>query len=694
MRNRRISLSIQISLLCLSLIVIVSVVVSLVFLNNINRITRDNLESNAKITMQYLETDIQYTLAKSFDMTNYAAAFAHSIQPVSLLKFILGNMLSINPDSFEIYYGTVISRYEPGGYFVAGTDWNPAPPWNQILRPWFSTAMAHPGETVITDPYVDDQTKRVCITIVRTSQDEQGIIRGVVGTDVFLDVFNDIVISRKISPDGETFMIDASGLYLAHSDPEYILQKNFFTDDKSSMKKEEILTSTVNVIIQKDTYICSSPVSGTGWYLISTGPLTTFKAASNRITWMVVFIMLGLTAILCTIAFFFSIYLTSPFKKLVASFTAISSGDLTVVSPDYSSKEASSLSAGFNTFAGGISSLISRIKKSSEHIKGVADNLSSSTEETQEAITVVRDAVHLIREDVIKENESISKTETAVSHLVKEIETLTSKIGEQAVQINDATSAVEKLASSISLIDDNTTSANSHVNDLVQSSKDEKTRLSKTTEAIKIVEKESLALAEMNAVISNVATQTNLLAMNAAIEAAHAGETGKGFAVVASEIRKLAVTTAEQAKSSGDALLSIQNRIIDISDSSGHLEKSFNDMIGIIQLIEQVVANLKEATHEQGIGSRQLLDSISAINMITSDVQNGASAMRLSTDDAASSCSILTELSRDVDEKVKLCSQGVETLTNNSRSVNNSVERTQSGLNDLNESVGSFKVRM
>ncbi|QQO10012.1 methyl-accepting chemotaxis protein [Breznakiella homolactica] len=693
MKKRHVSLSVQILILCLSLVIVISVILSAVFMSNINRITTANLYSSAEITMKYLDTDIQYALSPSFDMTNFAASFADSVTDFNLMQTLLRSMLSENPSAFEIYYGTVISRYDPGGYFVAGTGWNPAPPWDQILRPWFKMGMENPGRTVITAPYVDDQTGRICITVVRTAVTSAGRIAGVVGTDVFLDVLTDIVSTRTIAEGGTTFMIGSDGLYLVHSDPEKILKKNYFEEDGASLRRESVLTNTVEVVFQDNRYICTAPVLGTDWYLVSTGPLSVLQADSRRVFVLVIIIVLVLAAVSSLVALFFSYSLTSPFKQLVTSFNTISGGDLSVVSPEYASKEAFMLSRGFNHFAEGISALVVKIKTASHGIERTADDLSASTIETQKTIAHVQDAVVAIRADVGRENESVAKTESAVNLVVQEIENLNEKIKAQGAQISGASAAIEQLVASIHSIENSTASANSHVNELVLSSDEEKKRLSQNAEAMKAVEKESQALAEMNSVISNVATQTNLLAMNAAIEAAHAGEAGRGFAVVASEIRKLAETTASQVKSSGDALLSIQKRIIEIADSSFRVEQSFDTMIGMIQQIEKIIADLKNATAEQSSGSQQLLESIAAINTITSDVQNGAASMQNGADEAMTACRNLTELSRNVDARVTECEDDVESLTKNSKAVVEAVFHTKTSVQELNTSIQNFKTR-
>jgi methyl-accepting chemotaxis protein len=166
-----------------------------------------------------------------------------------------------------------------------------------------------------------------------------------------------------------------------------------------------------------------------------------------------------------------------------------------------------------------------------------------------------------------------------------------------------------------------------HVKDLQVASKVGHEGINDVVADIRGIAKESESLLEINSVMQNIASQTNLLSMNAAIEAAHAGDSGRGFAVVAAEIRKLAESSGAQSKTIGAVLKTIKSSIDKITKSTETVLNRFEQIDGGIKTVADQERSVLNAMEEQRQGSTQILQAIGEVSNITQRVKTDAKKM-------------------------------------------------------------------
>ncbi|MDR0476108.1 MAG: methyl-accepting chemotaxis protein [Treponema sp.] len=620
----------KIAILCLSLTLGISIIFTTVSLINFANITDKNLRSTAELTMRYLNLDIHNAILPSLDLTNTVAAMVPQIKSFSLMEDIFHDVLPSVSAVFELYYGTAISRFD-GGNFATATDWAPYttnPQWDQTLRPWFITAMQNPRKTVITDPYEDSSTGEICVSMVRTVE-EGGQIIGVVGTDVFLSVLTDIVTSRRITSDGNTFIIDKEGLYLVHKNTDYVMNVNFFETAGAELRENITAAPNVQITIHGNTYWASMPVSGMDWYIVSTGSTDELKTGFWRLLYITIILgaALALAAILISLPF--SMILTKPIRSIVSTLKDISEGegDLTRIISVNSKDEIGDLAYYFNLTIGKIRDLVRVIKYKVNGLNHTSFELSVNMGKTSAAVQQISSNLDNMENLMVKQENGVLESSKAVGDIKDNIDSLKKMIEEQTNSMNMSSSAIEEMTANIHSVTQTLAENSKNVSKLAEASENGKTGLQMVAQEIQEIARDSEGLLEINSAMNTIASQTNLLSMNAAIEAAHAGEVGKGFAVVADEIRKLAESSGRQSKTTAAMLKKVKASIDSITKSSNEVLSRFGAIDSSVKTVSVHEQNILHAMEEQEIGGKQILESISRLRDITHSVRKGSEDM-------------------------------------------------------------------
>ena len=275
-----------------------------------------------------------------------------------------------------------------------------------------------------------------------------------------------------------------------------------------------------------------------------------------------------------------------------------------------------------------LTSVISAIKQNTGKLGQMGMNLSSNTEKSGTAVGQMKDNVLHINGQIKKQADSMEEVTAALSEINNNIESLNQAVSSQAVQVEESSSSIEQMVSSINSVTDSMEQVKRAAEDLDEAGKIGLAKVSRSDKQIKQVAEESRKLMDTNNLISSIADSTNLLAMNAAIEAAHAGESGRGFSVVADEIRKLAESAGDQSREVSAMLESIEALITDIVESSAETTESFRTIQEMVNKVSGMNDSVRYAMVEQSSGSRQILESLSRMNQITQTVKCGADEIK------------------------------------------------------------------
>jgi methyl-accepting chemotaxis protein len=532
---------------------------------------------------------------------------------------------------------------------------------------------------------------------------------GVVGIDINLDEIQMISQSNKPFDDAITAVFSNEGIIAAHFDTNRIGKDMRLTEkDMTGSYLDEFVKAIrdgrqftfSNHIDALDTNLVITAVpinigeSDTPWsYAI--GIMTkTVLAPVYKMIKITIFISIGMLTAMALAAVFFSRSITKPIIKVTATLKDIAEGegDLTRVIPENGRNEITELSHYFNQTLEKIRNLIVNIKKQTTILFDTGNELSCSMTETAAAVNEIATNIQNIKGRVINQSASVTETNATMEQMTVNIDKLNDHVEDQTDSVTKSSSAIEEMIANIQSVTNTLIKNTENVNDLSSASEVGRSGLHEVAADIKKIYRESEGLFEINTVMKNIASQTNLLSMNAAIEAAHAGEAGKGFAVVANEIRKLAESSGEQSKTIGIVLQTIKNSIDKITRSTDNVLAEFEVIDKDVKTVAEQEEQIRNAMEEQGHGSKQILGAIGRLNEITQQVKGGSTEMLEGSREVIMESKNLEKVTQEISGSMNEMASGTEQINVAVHHVNEISGKNRENINLLVKEVSRFKV--
>ncbi|GEM_PF-6754265 len=321
--------------------------------------------------------------------------------------------------------------------------------------------------------------------------------------------------------------------------------------------------------------------------------------------------------------------ITSTIGQTVSVLKDISEGegDLTISIPVKSDDEIGELAEYFNNFTGKLRGIIEKIRDVTINTRKLGLDLASSSEETSAAVEEISATVRSIREKTEYLNGEIKKSLQAARDEKSLIEVLNDVVQKQSELISQSSVAIEEMIASIKNMTSVTVDKKRMADSLGELARNGQEKITKSIDSIGEVYRNAGVIRELISVIKEVADKTNLLAMNAAIEAAHAGDAGKGFAVVADEIKKLAETTGENVTDISETLEKIISMIDESSSVSEETGEVMTEMFGGISDITDAMQELKHGMEELSAAGDQITRALGDLSNITEEVRESSTSM-------------------------------------------------------------------
>lgn len=556
-------------------------------------------------TTQYLNVKAQLETTIEESITDIVNGVKNTVASEltgkkSLAKYA-SNMVEENPTHAHIT--NVISQphikeaflligggYESdGSHFKSDPSWDPGNGWDPRKRPWYIDAK-NEQELIITDPYADSATGEILISVATPIMQARNFM-GAIFFDLSLSSLSDLVNSVKLFDAGYVFIVTEKGTVIAHPEGQYN-GKNMSNFLPSGNIKSNQIQHVMIDDIEYDLKFVKIPEQD--WYV--------GVVLNDKIAYQSVYSMRNNAIVYGFIALIVSVLLLPLLmKKLLKPLDCLNeaikdvasgNGDLTKRLQTDTDKEFAELAGGFNTFTSNLQAQVTRLKATGKDIL-------NGTE--------------------VMEQGALSSDE-AMSTQLQEIELLATAMHQMATTASDVATNARNAASAAQEAEDSTQKGSDIVKSTTSSIEALSHQIEQAVSDVVILEEAAHSIETVLQVINDIAEQTNLLALNAAIEAARAGEQGRGFAVVADEVRTLASRTQESTTEIRNMIDKLQAGTTTVSqamkssqvaasntvEQASQTDEALNSIYAAIKLINDMNLQIASAANEQSTVAEEI----------------------------------------------------------------------------------------